>query len=83
MENIEYRVLAFGEPDSVVYQLCAVYLEDGKIVSYGTDELMSSDDLVSLKWDVTRLALAFDRPILCGGSKFPEIFDVDAKYELV
>ena len=69
-----YRVLAFEEKEEIVLKICEVYYDKDNIPNgYGEPNIMiTTEGKEGLKWILSKCQETLEKPIIYGGSKFPQ-----------
>lgn len=79
----DYRVLVFEQANSDLnFAVCEVYYDDGGNATGYTDPIdISGDTIEELKATLNYIRRDVSKPVLWGGSKFPNQFNVISKKE--
>lgn len=74
--TFNYRILAHEMDDDVTLAIHEVYHNDSKEPNgySASSATVSGESIEGLQWTVSKMELAFSKPILYAGERFPQIY---------
>ena len=69
-----YRLIATPKEGYDDFAIHEVYYEDDKPINMTKEPVTIGGTIKEIAWQLSKMWSAFNKPILCGGDKFPEVY---------